>query len=702
VDLNWKLRPGNFVPGTYLFPGNENLPQPPPTLDLLASYLAAANGISPSGALKFSGGGPLFRMLNAPGYGCSCKLSSLPNSLHGHEIQKTYGIHPVLCGAWLSISARIVSGPAGEGIVELVFRPQFALWNPLAEPIEAHSYAFEWRSDVDENRWNSGLSSKPALQLQIGNGNAMKVPIGDPAGGSMFTGTFTAAFAPGQVLFFSPATYYEFIVGNPCDGVFSTATDGCWIAPIAIDRRQTISIGRLVDPGPDKRSRWDGMALRLKDGETQSLLQEVEDFVDDLPTADELTPISDDGNLHPIFQMAATVRVGSGQSPRWLADYNPRASQVRRSARETFVNILVDRGTENFRTYPSWSVVHKDFSTEPMTPISQVLPQFFGGDESAVLFEVPRKFFSIGALQHVNLFPFSYHPAYAVGNSWAPPLLPRNSTWHSTASTYEYFTGEMLWDGSHLANCALYDNYFIGGFEDRGDGTLATYTHCEAVEPIGGGTPCDELARCLVNCGAINVNGASAHAWKIFLRSMPFDGASGTYYLPRHGKQTFGIAGCAGLCRLDSNDLDRLAEQIVAEVRGHGPFASLAEFVNRHPGDSSDPASRCGLLQRAIEKTGLRKFSRLDAANLHGSVSWFDGECASGDANTLCPADLSQADLLQFFGNSLTVRGDTFLIRAYGDSSDGSESNPIAAILEAIVQRTADDRWLIERIRWVR
>jgi hypothetical protein len=701
-DLNWKLRPGNFVPGTYLFHGIENIPQPPPTLDLIASYVAAANARSPNGALRFNLGGPIYRQLNAPIGDCTCSLHSLPNALHGHEIQKSYGIYPVLCGAWLSISARVIVGYyENEDAVELIFKPQFALWNPLAEAIESHSYAFEWRADIDESRWELSVKSKPALQMKVGQSNPIKVPIGEIDGGSMFCGTFTAAFEPGQVLIFSPLDDYPFTVGEVCRGEFSTDADGCWYAPMVVGNGLQISIGRLFDVSLEKRARWDGMTLRLKDGNTQSLLQEVADFVDDIKTS-SLRRIPSDGNSYPIFQIAAALRSGSGRSPRWLADYNPRATQIRRSAREVFKNITMDRGAENVRTYPSWNVTYRDFSDEDTRPIAMEGPKFFGMAEAAVLFDVPRKFLSIAALQNLNLFPFSYHPAYAVGNSWAPPLLPRSSNWHSTASTHEYFTGEMLLDASYLANRALYDNFFIGGFEDRGDGLLVTYTNCEAVEPIGRDTSCDNLAKRLVNCGPLNVNGASADTWKIFLRSMPFDAASKTYYLPRHGRQTFTDVGCGGLCRLDEGDVDKLAECIVDEVRASGPFPSLAAFVNRHLGNKSDRTSRCGPLQRAIEKAKLRKFSPLEAANFHESADWFDAECASGDVNTACPGDLSQADLLQFFGNSLTVRGDTFLIRSYGDASDGSESNPISAILEAIVHRNADDSWRIERMHWVR
>ncbi len=58
-----------------------------------------------------------------------------------------------------------------------------------------------------------------------------------------------------------------------------------------------------------------------------------------------------------------------------------------------------------------------------------------------------------------------------------------------------------------------------------------------------------------------------------------------------------------------------------------------------------------------------------------------------GYRSTGIPGWLTQADVLQVIGNSLTVRSDTFRIRAYGESLDAS-GNPVAkAHCEAIIQR---------------
>ncbi|OYV04751.1 MAG: hypothetical protein CFE26_15215 [Verrucomicrobiales bacterium VVV1] len=42
------------------------------------------------------------------------------------------------------------------------------------------------------------------------------------------------------------------------------------------------------------------------------------------------------------------------------------------------------------------------------------------------------------------------------------------------------------------------------------------------------------------------------------------------------------------------------------------------------------------------------------------------------------------------FGSQITVRGDTFIIRTYGDSRDGSDKIQARAWCEAVVQRTPE------------
>lgn len=98
--------------------------------------------------------------------------------------------------------------------------------------------------------------------------------------------------------------------------------------------------------------------------------------------------------------------------------------------------------------------------------------------------------------------------------------------------------------------------------------------------------------------------------------------------------------------------------------RGHGLGTSYAGFLH-----SQEPAMR----------------SYLDSEHLAGAAAGEAGQLLDGT-----PAFVTQGDLLAMIGPALTARGDTFLVRAYGDVLDKSQRVISRACLEAVVQREAD------------
>jgi hypothetical protein len=60
---------------------------------------------------------------------------------------------------------------------------------------------------------------------------------------------------------------------------------------------------------------------------------------------------------------------------------------------------------------------------------------------------------------------------------------------------------------------------------------------------------------------------------------------------------------------------------------------------------------------------------------------------ARGDADAAAPGYLIQGDILQSLAPVLTARGDTFLIRTYGDFRNSSGQVQAQAYCEAVVQR---------------
>lgn len=99
---------------------------------------------------------------------------------------------------------------------------------------------------------------------------------------------------------------------------------------------------------------------------------------------------------------------------------------------------------------------------------------------------------------------------------------------------------------------------------------------------------------------------------------------------------------------LKKPSIEQLAKEVVKGIETRGPFKTVSEFINR----SFDGKNECGLMQEALNKAGI---------------------------------DLYQYDILDLIGDKLTVRSDTFLIRAYGGKKKGKRN-----CCEAIVQRVPE------------
>ncbi len=329
--------------------------------------------------------------------------------------------------------------------------------------------------------------------------------------------------------------------------------------------------------------------------------------------------------------------------------------------------------------------------------------------------------------------------AKAIGNSFATPFLAPGQVSQPT--------GKSVTDHSWMANTALWDSWFLSGIVDgTGIGSSAWLKDSrspraqfkELVESKGmlrnkrlvfhpfkspeaaltelfngenfKPAAINNLAKYLLVDGAFNVNSTSANAWAALLSSVrdqelltatggkqKFDHPYGTLGLAVN-PATNGTAGdWAGLRSLTADEIKTLATAIVAEVKSRGPFLSLADFVNRRP-DNSDPAQQTvGALQAAIDKSGLN--DRLTGGGRSAASADFEPLVGrAGVSMEPKPAravgiagHLRQGSLLTAIGSQITVRSDTFTIRAYGDARDASGTKIVAkAWCEAVIQRVPD------------
>ncbi|MEI8312016.1 MAG: hypothetical protein WCH98_14800, partial [Verrucomicrobiota bacterium] len=208
-----------------------------------------------------------------------------------------------------------------------------------------------------------------------------------------------------------------------------------------------------------------------------------------------------------------------------------------------------------------------------------------------------------------------------------------------------------------------------------------------------------------------------------------------------------------GFRYLTDDMIDALAKRIVDEVRLRGPFFSLADFVNRRlvapdasgsawqnarTANQSTPVSNWpytgriaagydpvvglqginGTLQRALNLSGInggpnypfaaanndRVFytssnTTVQPMEQMSDCAWYlDTEhltgMAAGEIGQLMahiPGFVTQADLLGMIGPALTARGDTFLVRAYGDAVNATNQKvQTRAWLEAVIQRVPE------------
>lgn len=269
------------------------------------------------------------------------------------------------------------------------------------------------------------------------------------------------------------------------------------------------------------------------------------------------------------------------------------------------------------------------------------------------------------------------------------------------------------------------------------------------------------LARNSLYNGGFNVNSTSKAAWKTVLgalRGTPLpDLTSGTGTTTALTKfsRAIGGTGTDGSepwikhRELTDAQIDELAERVVAEVRGRGPFMSLADFINRRLVNSEIYGLK-GALQAAIDKTGAdsdasRRINSnaitaaggtFDApdAPVPGS-NWYDPNVikannaaasatswwlettgypkfepklrfpsirsmsANSPTNPISPPEnavtaalgaagiVTQMDVLNAVGPNLTARSDTFVIRAYGEALDNGGRVIGKAWVEVVVQR---------------
>ena len=364
------------------------------------------------------------------------------------------------------------------------------------------------------------------------------------------------------------------------------------------------------------------------------------------------------------------------------------------------------------------------------------------GQTHVIVYDAPRSpLVSIGQFQHAQLSRYNFEPGFVVGNSYANPRIPLNSTISSNFSgkkglnvvDISHEVNSRLWDGFFFSTLGIdyvassgssFDNFF--NLKKLVSGETVLPNPRMVFQPGPGDTGIDALitqsaerapealaSRVLVK-GAFNVNSTSVTAWKAMLSSMTTaelpvikpSGGTPSWNKPEGIRfnrfshvltsEPFAQGGSGeepgfwqGWRQLSEDELQQLATEIVKEVKERGPFRSLGEFVNRNPDASKNDHKLKGALQAALDRSVNSKLPESVGAAAAKPTGAAFSNAITNESNTAgCASYLLQGDVLQSLAPLLQPRSDYFRIRACGEALDGSGKVIARAWCEAFVQRS--------------
>jgi len=359
------------------------------------------------------------------------------------------------------------------------------------------------------------------------------------------------------------------------------------------------------------------------------------------------------------------------------------------------------------------------------------------GVNSASLYEIPMApLQSIAQLRHANGGSIGSVPyvTYTVGESRAHPALPSDAAFFKvdasrTVLDHSWLANDRLWDGywfstlstlqgtaytgaSAMTHKTLADQFFAGtkslpnkrNIAHLPPGKSAALASSDA-RTVGG----KKSAAHIMTQGGFNVNSTSVPAWIAVLSGLsesdiPLatgsnEKSTGAPFLrvrrPAAASSTFTAREKLwnGYRTLAPDEIKKLAEEIVAEVRTRGPFLSMSEFVNRRLGSAGDLSNK-GAIQAALDRSNVNANMAANAnaitpADVAG-YGWKNDAAVTGNTGAGAPGEISQGDVLSAIGSFVSVRSDTFRIRSYGDARDATGKIMARTYCEAVVQRVPE------------
>lgn len=477
------------------------------------------------------------------------------------------------------------------------------------------------------------------------------------------------------------------------------------------------------------------------------------------------------------------IGLGGNPDPRYLSSINLFAPSQGSSLRDVGIaqsmgaNMIYTSGIPGWRVdtgaWPSVENRYNNFASPTiMHTHSAGLFTVPASHDHIVSFLLPAgtPLTSLAQLQNASLSPHMWQPPRAVGNSLPAPFMRRNVIFESSEgqtaaarsstsrSRAAIDANNALLDITYALNTSLWDRFYLSTIPYGASGfTLDSNTPLafspNRIVPSADGTiptlpqletdtrAFEESAANVRVQGGFNVNSTSVEAWKLLLTTtfnrfvdtisgtssnegerFPIARTSRPYSSETTGGSAFTPADFNAIKSLSEEDVQRLAEEIVEEIRRRGPFLSIADFVNRWLVAHPDQRGLSGTIQTAIDRVS-REEGRINhefyqklagdtvkdvaTASLHPNntagiftdninervESYYGGLALTTQTSSYRggPRYLMQADVLGVIGSLLQVRGDTFVVRAYGESTLPATGNRTAtAYVELTVQRVAE------------
>lgn len=388
---------------------------------------------------------------------------------------------------------------------------------------------------------------------------------------------------------------------------------------------------------------------------------------------------------------------------------------------------------------------------------------FYGGSYNSnnsssriTLYDIPRHpIISIADFKNLTFSWFEDSPARPIGASWPNPTLRELSETFIPVRFGDFKIGAGC-DTSYFYNKELFDTYFFSGLYTDAKYSENTFPYGDLIDQdyldnrlplantrlvINDELVLDELLQAdsessysafektaakLSIDGVFNINSTSSIAWQSILsgfKNSALLGVSENYdsiveydaegsafvdnFIPAGDEENL----YAGHRRIEDTDLKLLSEKITEVIRTRGVAKNLGEFINRDPNSTDIVEQKLGRLDQAIEASGVNKSKHLIASTTTvqediRAVSAGAGQ-AQLEVNNLAnytgaglPGYFKQQDILRPLSPIMTSRGDTFIIRAYGDNLNQATGEITSSMVcEATLQRVpeyvddSDESW---------